>query len=371
MKRLLILAETLNKAFWERVRISTEVSQESLWLLRPIVGVYLLVISLPYFSWIGEVPNVFFYPPLLSLPNLLNGFPPAWFFFLIDILIGISITLIILGVKAKWATRALVLLLFTGFNFQFSMGKIDHTIFLLIFLSGMSFAGWGSGFALIPDKPVPKINVQRCMALLAVLLCFGMFTAGSIKAVNWIDFDPSRNGFLRWYYSSIYVKHSDLFFSGSLNALPYAWLDAFDWGGVLFELSAFVLLLVGRKFWKLWLLAACTFHLFNLLILNISFSSNFIFYLAFLDFGKYYDWVKRLFSKPIIVWTSSAFLLILVYFRFAYIFDVPHFNLLEFLKKDKLFMYVVLVVWASGVGIFAYSLWRDLKLAKKNGLQNK
>ncbi|RAI91979.1 hypothetical protein [Algoriphagus yeomjeoni] len=366
MKRLLALVEGLNKAFWDRVRLSTEVSQESLWLLRPFVGIYLLMIYSPFFAWIGEVPSVFFYPPLLSLPNLLSGFPPAWFFLWLDILVSISIVLMTLGIRAKLATRALVLLLFVGYNFQFSMGKIDHNIFLLIFLGCLSFAGWGSGFALIPDKPVAKLNVQKCMALLAVLFCFGMFTAGSVKGINWIDFDITKNGFLRWYYSSIYVKQSGMFLSGSLNALPYAWLDVFDWGGVFFELSAFLLLLAGRKFWKLWLLGACTFHLLNLLILNIAFSANFIFYVAFIDFGRYYDWAKIQFSKSHILWISSTSLLAFLYFRFAYIFDSSFFNYHKLLKADKLSLYIILVVWSAGVVLFAYSTWNEFMLGKKN-----
>lgn len=366
MKRLLVLAERLNSTFWDRVGRATEVSQESLWLLRPFVGIYLLMIYSPFFAWIGEVPNVFFYPPLLSLPNLLNGFPPAWVFLGIDILVSICIALMTVGVRAKLATRMLVVLLFVGYNFQFSMGKIDHNIFLLIFLSGMSFSGWGSGFALVPDKPVSKLNIQKCMALIGFLFCFGMFTAGSVKAVHWIDFDITRNGFLRWYYSSIYVKQSDMFFSGSLNALPYEWLDLFDWGGVFFELSAFVLLLAGRKFWKIWLLAACMFHLVNLLILNIAFSANFIFYVAFLEFGRHYIWAKNQFSKTSVLWISFALLLTLVYSRFAYIFNISTFNYYDLLRSENLFMYLIAVVWASGVVMFSYSVWIEFKQSKKD-----
>jgi hypothetical protein len=66
------------------------------------------------------------------------------------------------------------------------------------------FTNWGVGYALIPDKEVAKKQQRRVLAILAVILCFGMFTAGFEKARHWIDFDLTKGGFIDWFYSGFF-----------------------------------------------------------------------------------------------------------------------------------------------------------------------
>ncbi|MEN2281723.1 hypothetical protein AAGF08_06250 [Algoriphagus sp. SE2] len=336
---------------------STQMPLQSLVVLRILTGLFFLIIYSPFFFWIGEVPQVFFYPPILSLANLFSGFPPAYFFYVLDILITLALLGVTLGYKAKFSGIAASLLLFIGFNWQYSMGKIDHNILLLTFLGLMSFSGWGTKAALVPDTPEPEGRKEKVTSLLAVLLCFGMFSAGFLKAYVWIDFDPTMNGFLRWYYSGLYGKETDYFLIKYLQELPFWWLDIMDYGGVVFELSPFLFLLLGRKSWRLWLLGATLFHLMNLLILNIPFTPSFIIYLTFLNLKGLYPKVEQLFAKKTNRQIFVGLIVLLGINRFLYSFSIP-FSYFEFLKQRDVIMYLALILWVSAACLFARDIWK-------------
>ncbi|WP_296702340.1 hypothetical protein [Algoriphagus sp.] len=347
----------LNQLFWKRVTESTQMTLESLVILRILAGLFFLIIYSPFFSWIGEVPQAFFFPPTLSLANLFSGFPPAYFFYGLDILITLALLGVTLGYKAKVSGIVASILLFIGFNWQYSMGKIDHNILLLAFLAIMSFSGWGSNAALVPDRSEPKGHKEKATSLLAVLLCFGMFSAGFLKAYVWLDFDPTMNGFLRWYYSGLYGKGTDYFFIKYLQELIFWWLDLMDYGGVLFEWSPFLFLLIGRKSWRLWLLGATLFHLTNLLILNIPFTPSFIIYLTFLNLEVLYPKIERLFEKKVNRQIFVGLVVLLGVNRLLYSFSIPY-SYFEFLKQRDVIMYLALILWVSSAGLFARNIWK-------------
>lgn len=347
----------LNQLFWKHVTESTKMNIESLVVLRILTGLFFLIIYSPFFSWIGEVPQVFFYPPILSLTNLFSGFPPTYFFYTLDILITLALLGVTLGYRAKFSGIAASIMLFIGFNWQYSMGKIDHNILLLVFLALMSLSGWGTKAALVPDNAEPEGQKEKVTSLLAVLLCFGMFSAGFLKAYVWIDFDPTMNGFLRWYYSGLYGKETDYFFIKYLQELPFWWLDFMDYGGVLFELSPFLFLLLGRKSWRLWLLGATLFHLMNLLILNIPFTPSFIIYLTFLNLDGLYLKIEQLFEKKVNRQIFVGLIIFLGVNRLFYSFSIP-FSYFEFLKQRDVIMYLALILWISAACLFVRDIWK-------------
>ena len=77
--------------------------------------------------WVGQLPDLFFSPPV-GPTALLTGFPPA------SVLVGLNLALAVAlaGVTAKCLTRtcsvAAGLLLIALDAIAFSTGKIDHTI---------------------------------------------------------------------------------------------------------------------------------------------------------------------------------------------------------------------------------------------------
>lgn len=351
--------------FWVRVENSTQMPADSLSVLRVFAGIFLLTIYSPFFYWIGEVPQAFFYPPLLSLTNLLSGFPPAWFFYFLDVAITIGLVLVTLGVKARFAGIATSLLMFIGYSFNFSFGKIDHNILVLAFLFLLSLSGWGEKFALVPDQVVSKSNQNKITSLLAIFLCFGMFSAGFLKAVVWIDFNPELNGFLRWYYSGLHGKGVDFFLINYLQELPLGWLDLVDYSGVIFELSPFILLLAGRSYWRLWLLATCVFHFANLLFLNIPFIPNFIIYMAFVNLEGLLPKLEKI-SK---VESAKLIFILLISFlglnRIFYSFEIEY-SIFEVLKVTEVIMYIGFIIWVAGICIMGRETLKEFKISKES-----
>ena len=277
----------LNYIFWERVATSTVVTDSSLGIFRWIFGIFLILFNVPFFGWISQAPNAFFNPPYLSLANLFNEFPGDLFFYILNILIIISVFFLTLGIKARFSSWLLLIAWLIGNNFQFAFGKIDHgSIMILALLLCMNFSNWGTYYALIPDKKLSRNSSKKALALLSVLLAFAMFTAGFEKALNWIDFDFSTGGFMSWFYPGYYnLNRTDLLAPVVLE-LPKWIFEFVDYIAVVFELSGFIALLSSKKWWLSWLFVACLFHFSNILLLNIPFNNHFAVYLAFVDFSQ-------------------------------------------------------------------------------------
>lgn len=172
----------------------------------------------------------------------------------------------------------------------YSFGKIDHGFLMTALLVCMGIAGWGrhlsidSALAAEPgDGMSTSRETQRGLSLYGTLLAFGLLTAGIPKALKWIDGDPSTSGLLSWYYPSRFSLGRDQLLSDQLPGTPLIFLELADYGAVLFELVGFVALLAGRRWWLTYLLIASVFHLAVTLVLNISFASQALTYLAFVN----------------------------------------------------------------------------------------
>ncbi len=285
MKKLLSFLNKLNDRFWARIAANTEVSVYSLGAFRIIVGLYILIFSFKTYTWIGDAPNLFFNPPALSIASLFKSFPPVIFFKMGDIFLLAFLVLIVLGVRAKIFAILYVLFSIILTTFNYSFGKIDHGIIAYVAIGCMAFSGWGNKFALVPDK-YEKRNMQRALGLLAVVLAFGMFTAGFPKAFNWINLDLDSNGFLSWYYKGKFFYGRTHFLAPYVEQFPIYLLKGFDFIAVAFELSAFFMLLWSARTWKLWLITAILFHLMVALFLNINFTVMLIAYMAFVNFDR-------------------------------------------------------------------------------------
>jgi hypothetical protein len=343
---------------------------KSLSVFRVFSGIFFLTLYSPFFFWIGNVPQAFFYPPLLSLSNLFSGFPQPLFFIVLDLLITVGFVFIALGIRAKAAGILTSVLIFIGYNFNFSIGKIDHNILALAFLFMFSFSGWGSELSLLPDRKVKPETKNKITSLFAVFLCFGMFTAGFLKALVWIDFDPELNGFLRWYYSGLHGKGINYFLIGYLQELPLWWLDLVDYAGVVFELTPFLFLLAGRPYWRLWLVAACGFHLSNLLLLNIPFTANFILYMTYVRLDGVFSKLKKWLSNSRF---KIAVILIVVFLglnRFFYFLEV-RVSIFEILKNTDIIMHIGFALWTSALLIIGNESIKEFKIFKKKNILQK
>jgi hypothetical protein len=280
--------ERANGWLWNRVVGTTRVPPESLGIFRWIYGLYLLLFQAPHFGWLDQAPRAFFDPPLLSLGYLVGRFPPAPFFTLLDAVCIASLCLVTVGLRTRAFTAALLAGQLVGFSFQYCFGKIDHdNVLLLSVLVAMLLADWGRHHSidawLHPPERAPA-RAERGMALLGVLLAFGMVSAGLPKAVSWIDFDLRTSGFLWWYYPGRHSLGRNLLLADLVPRIPPLVLEAMDYVGPGLELLGFPALLGSRRTWRAWLLACCLFHLGNALVLDISFAGQAVCYLAFVGF---------------------------------------------------------------------------------------
>jgi hypothetical protein len=292
--------------FWSRVAASTAPAVAGLGFLRILSGLFLMLVVPPYAYWVGASPPTFFNPPRLSIMALASGFPSTPVMWLADIAAFALGCCLLLGVRARLATLLLVMVGVLSSNAAMCFGKIDHDAMLWTFLACMAFSGWGRTLALVPDKPSRLDHPERAFALMAVCLGFAMSVIGLHKALGWVDFDLQTNGFLGWFVQGYFVEGRNDLLAKYVTSIPPLGLELMDYAGVVFEGSCFIALLIGRRAWRCWVLAACLFHLTNILTLNIPFLQNLLIYLAFVDFGAVQRQLEQWSAKRGARWAFGA-----------------------------------------------------------------
>ena len=185
----------------------------------------------------------------------------------------------IAGIRVRLAAVVYTLAHLAGAQFAYSFGKIDHNI--LLPMAGFYHALTNSGrlVALVPDPP--RVFRLRGETLLAVLLAFGMFTAGLPKALIWFDLDLGRSGFLAWFFDGYYSLGRQYLLAPLVLRLPDFVIESFDYVAIVFELTPFLMLLLGRRFWRGWVIFALVFHIASSLLLNIASYIHMPVYFAF------------------------------------------------------------------------------------------
>jgi hypothetical protein len=287
MTKSLSFIERTLAIVWQRVEETCSNDAHSLGLFRILWGMYILLFVAPYAAFVSQVPQSFYDPPVLSLAFLFSGFPPYWLMLIGDLVRIWLVVLITIGVKTRVCTILLCLLTFISTNFVYSFGKIDHDTLLWAVALCLAFTDWGVFYALVPDRSADPRVAARALATAGVLIAFGMFTAGSGKALHWINPDLSRSGFLGWFYPGYYLLDRTLLLAPLVPKVPPQLFKIADFCAVLFELSAFFFLLAGRTGWRIWLLVAAGFHLTNALLLNISFHIQVLVYLPFVALPRF------------------------------------------------------------------------------------
>lgn len=280
--------------YWRRVLAATAVPATSLSVFRWVIGLFQLLVYVPFVAWIDDVPHGLFDPPQFSLAYLVGGFPPAPFFAVLDIVAVLALVAMTIGWRTRAATLVVVVTRLVGTTFTYSFGKIDHTdIMLTWLLMALAFSDWGEHYTLAgalrqaTAAPNPDERTRRerrpskPLAMFATVLAFGMFTAGFPKLRVWVDFDLSTSGVLSWFYPNRLTLGRDGLLDDLLPGVPAILLELTDYFAVCMELTAVVFLLVGRRAWLGYLAVATAFHLANVLVLNIAFAGQVITYLVF------------------------------------------------------------------------------------------
>lgn len=253
-----------------------------------MVGCYLLLFDAPTFSWLDDTPRAFFEPPLISLPYLVGGFLPSPTFAMLDIIAIAAIVTMTIGYRTRASTAVVLITRLVSTSFAYSLGKISHQIALTALLACMLVADWGQrGDAAVDDADASSRASTRTIqgvSLLAFLIAFGFITAGFDKAREWINVDMTQSGILSWYYPNIYSRGLGTELFGSVVPhVPLELLKVADAGAALVEVTGLLALLFSRRVWQGWLLVVTLLHLSNALFLNITFATQVVVYLAFVD----------------------------------------------------------------------------------------
>ena len=286
MTKCLTFVERSLTILWQRLEDACSNDARSLGIFRIFWGIFVLLFIAPYTAYVGQVPQAFYNPPVLSLAFLLPGFPPYSLMLAGDLARIWLLVLITIGIKTRFCTIILCLLTFLSENFVYSFGKINHDTLLWAVALCLAFTDWGVPYALVPDRRVNPKTARRALATAGVLVAFGMFTAGFEKALHWINFDLSTGGFLSWFYGLYYILDRRLLLAPLVFRVPPQLFKILDYAAVAFELSPFFFLLAGRTAWRVWLLVAICFHLANALLLNIPFYGQVLVYLPFVAFAR-------------------------------------------------------------------------------------
>lgn len=335
---------------WNNIIESTSVNFNIINYYKEIYLIIFILLFTPNFIWISSVPDALYNPPIFSLAMFFSGFPNIYIVIFFQAFLILSLVLISINRFSFLFGVISFVILIIFYNISFSLGKIDHFILLPLSLFCFSLGNWkkNNKYFLLPIPPE---------TLLAIFIGFGMFTAGFQKAISWIDFDLKYSGFLSWFYSSYFNHGNNILLANLVFKLPNIIIELFDYLAVFFELSALPIILFSRKiYWKFWLLAACCFHLLNILFFNIAFTFHILVYLSFLlPNHKIYvkNWSKI--SKWIL--TILGLSQLILYIRF-------NSSLIGLLKIN--YIYLSLILWSLMIFVAIYSIYIEIKKPTTN-----
>lgn len=274
--------------FWDRVGTAASVPARSLVAFRWIFGAYLLFFDARYFAWIDQAPDGLFNPPLISLPYLVGGFLPAPFLVVLDIVAVVAIFLMTIGYRTRLTTSVVFATLVVSSSFGYSFGKISHQILLGAVLLCMIITNWGQEPGGRRQEGSAEVfgtsrRVAQGMSLLAIMIVFGFITAGFDKVRYWVNAEVTESGILSWFYPRLF-EYGDLYLLADfVPGTPAVLLKAADISAALLEVAGIFALLGGRILWRTWLAALTTLYLANALVLNITFTTQVMIYLAFVS----------------------------------------------------------------------------------------
>jgi uncharacterized membrane protein YphA (DoxX/SURF4 family) len=273
---------------------SYQFSPDALALYRIFYALFAIFIIIPghppygYYGFLNGLPGDFFLPP--PGPMMFFGtFPPGWVFVLIEGALIVSLISLLIGWKTSFSSIIVAICFLVGNGFSYSLGKINHDLFLPLIPLVMLFSNWGSAWSIdglirqqFGNPKHPKEDVQNWpITLLTLFLGFMMFTAGFPKILGgWLDpgkFATYGHLLNQHFVNSRTALLSEFFIN--LN-VPIFW-TLIDYFTIIFEIG-FLFAIIKPKLVRLFCALAIIFHFGVMMMLNISFLPNLTIYSLFL-----------------------------------------------------------------------------------------
>lgn len=265
-------------------------SARQLGVYRMLYAATMLLLGAPRSLWIRGYPDAFYSPPP-GPATLFSGFPSCAFFIVANGLLIVALVALLFGYRTRIAALGVAALILTLNTFEYSFGKINHDILVVVIPLVLAFSSWGDALSLDARQRAQKAPSQVegwPSALLALLLGLLMLAAAIPKVrYGWLRLDSQA--VLAWViaFNRVWVDGTRFGDAIVANHAPRIW-EAFDWITVFLEASFLFAFLSPR-----WLRRVCAlavfFHAGILLTLNIFFWENLIAYAAFFDFSQWLD----------------------------------------------------------------------------------
>lgn len=353
-------------------------SPQALGLFRIFYALFVLFIIMPsqppyvYYGFLTDLPQELFFPPP-GIMMLFGGFPPAWFFNGIELLLVISLTAVLLGWKTTFFSVLTGLLILTGNGFSFSMGKINHDLMLPLVPLLMAFSNWGARFSIDSSASATARKVQNWpVVLLSLFLGYMMMTAGFAKLLGgWLDISTHAT------YGHLLNQHFVNGRTGLLSGFfigfeqPAFWV-MLDYATIIFEIGFLPAVFFPRVF-RFFVGLAVIFHFSVMVMLNISFLPNLGAYSLFLinwnciarnrpalmsRITQFFKQLRQVYLLPRLSLAAAAA-------AFFYVFNSPLVlldDLVEF-PSDLLFHEVVVLslYFLLSLGVIITMLYKSLK----------
>jgi uncharacterized membrane protein YphA (DoxX/SURF4 family) len=282
----------------------------------------LFLVGIPGYAWISAFPDAFFHPPL-GVARLFSGFPPPYVLHLFSVTLVVLFLALLFGYRTRAASVLITLVALVANSFDYSFGKINHTVLIWILPLVMSFSNWGAAYSVDAnrDDPPSPVRVEAWpITLMSVLLGFAMFSAGLPKLMSgWLDLGTRAVKEKLLYQVYVNNRHEFLAdFFVSLESAPF-W-ELMDWATVVFELG-FLAAVISPSVFRLFTGAAVIFHTTSLLMLNIGFMFHVIVYLLFsmpiIAFG--HDRIQRVVGRL----TAPSILAACLFYVTVHLLNLP------------------------------------------------
>ena len=281
-----------NRSWFDRwIFDSFDVTPKGLALYRILVALYGLLIIAPghgsyaNFSYLKSIPDIYFYPPP-GIMQLFSGFPPFPFLEVLLFLLNLSLVAMLVGYRTRWATILTSVLLLVGYGFNYSLSNLHHNILLLVLPFVMSFSNWGTSLSFDARLGRDTGPVRSWpLVMVALLLGYGMFTAGLPKVIGgWLD--PSSHAVLgRFIREYFVIERHDLLAPLLISVTNEVFWESMDVATVCYEIG-FLFAILHPLSTRIFSAISIGFHTIVTLILNIAFLPNLVVYAAFVPWHR-------------------------------------------------------------------------------------